>query len=97
MNDPFLSSQLCRRVGCCRMTQNPEGFCERHGGPSESVLCPQAEVELQRVEAMARTLRETGNPEYIGRMHHGLAQVRQAMPDSGGEPIDDPAGGLEHG
>lgn len=54
----------------------------------ESALCPQADAALQRVEAMARTLRETGNPEYIGRMHHGLARVRQAMPDSGPEPMD---------
>jgi len=86
----------CVWPDCGRLHNHESGLCSEHRQP-ESALCPQAEVELQRVEAMARTLRETGNPEYIGRMHHGLAQVRQAMPDSGGEPIDDPAGGLEHG
>jgi hypothetical protein len=39
---------------------------------------------------MVRSLRETGSPEYIGRMHYGLARVREAMPDTGGgEPLDE--------
>jgi len=60
-------------------------------------LCPQAERCLQRVESLAQALRETGDPEYIGRLHHALAEVRQAMPDNGPEPIDDPAGGAGYG
>ncbi len=78
----------CIWPDCGRLTNDESGLCPEHRRP-ESALNPQAEIRLQRVEATIRMLRETGDPQFIGRLHHGLAQVREAMPDSGGEPLDD--------
>jgi hypothetical protein len=61
------------------MTENSEGFCERHGGPLESRLNPKAECCLQRIEASAQRLRETGDVQYIDRMHYDLFKARDSF------------------
>lgn len=42
-------------------------------------LSPKAECCLQRIEASAQRLRETGDVQYIDRMHYDLFKARDSF------------------